>query len=91
MEACAQFQERGDAAVNLDRPLGWLNHARDQLEDGALARPILSDDADGARSRYVDRDILQGPKELVMASTAHQPAHQIEIGAMSLRVEGKTF
>src|SRR5262245_15413154 len=46
MEPHAQFEHGGDAAVDAHRSFGRTQGAGNQLEQRALARAILSDDAD---------------------------------------------
>jgi hypothetical protein len=59
IEAGAQFQQRGDAAVDDDRSGRGLEDAADQLQQGALAGAVAADDADRFAAPDVEGDILQ--------------------------------
>src|SRR5687768_17149064 len=46
MKAGADLQQRADTADQVDRARGRLGDTREDLEQGAFARPVASDDAD---------------------------------------------
>src|SRR5690606_37296062 len=42
----AEFQERGEVAIDLDRPPSWLVNVGNQAEQGALSCPVATDQSD---------------------------------------------
>ncbi len=61
VEAGADFQEAGYAALGADAASGGGGDAAQQLEQGALAGAVLADDAHHLALLYREGDMLQGP------------------------------
>ena len=59
VEAHADLEQRADAAAHLDAALAGLGHAREDLEQRALARPVATDDADNIALRDLEGDIVE--------------------------------
>src|SRR5690349_23665841 len=68
MEPCPDFQQRTHSALEIDVAGRWLDDARQDLEQRALARAVAPDDADDVAVRDVERDIAQRPESFDLAS-----------------------
>src|SRR5207253_11232503 len=58
MEAGADLDQRADAPADLDRTAAGREHPGDQLQQGRLAGPVLTDDAEGLAGSDVEVDVL---------------------------------
>ena len=74
MKAGAHLDERRDTAGEADLAGGRRGDARQQLEDGALARAVVADQAECFAAADFECDVLDGPEILDAART--QPPHQ---------------
>ena len=76
VEAGAQFQDGGNFAVDAHAAGGAVERAGQDLQQGALARPIAADHAHHLPAPNVEVDVLQRPK-FFMARLAgdHLPEH----------------
>lgn len=61
VEAGADFEEGGDAALVLDAAGAGRGDVREELEEGALAGAILADDAKDFALLYLEGDVTEGP------------------------------
>lgn len=59
VESGAQFQQGGDAAVNLQAAGGGFADAADELQQGAFAGAVAADDADGFAALDVKANVVQ--------------------------------
>ncbi len=64
MEASADFEQRRDAPADVDLPDRGRGDAREELQQRALARAVLADDADHVALLHAEIDVPQGPDEL---------------------------
>src|SRR5690606_2430786 len=62
VEARAELEQRSDAAFDVDFAVRRLRDPGEELEQRALARAVLADDADGAALRDVQVDVAQRPE-----------------------------
>ena len=62
IEAGAQFEQRGDAAVHRERCRGRLQNAGHHLQQGALAGAVFADDAEGFAAADFKAEIVQRPE-----------------------------
>lgn len=69
IEAAAELEQSSDAALNLDDAGGRLEDAGDDLQQGAFAGAIFSDDAEGLSAADGEGDIVEG-FEIAMAFEA---------------------
>ena len=67
MEAGANLQQAGDAATGLDAAGGGGGDAAEELQQGALAGTVLTDNADNIALLDLEVDVLQGPDVLTAA------------------------
>ena len=74
VKAGAQFDQRRDAAIDLDLALSGPRDAGHALEQRALAGAVAADHAVGASLGYRKRDVAQGLKRLVRLQIAQQAA-----------------
>ena len=74
MEAGAELDERGDAAVDRDRAFVGPRDAGDALEQRRLARSVAADDAVGAALRHAEGHAAQRRERLVRLQIADQAA-----------------
>ena len=70
VEAGAELEQRGDAAVDLDRARGGLQRAADDLQQRRLARAVAADDADRLAAPHLERDAVQRREIAVVAASA---------------------
>ncbi len=71
MEARAELEERRHTSTTLHAPGRRLDDAADDLEQRALARPIMADESDGASDGNVEIDVAERPEVFtVLASRA---------------------
>src|SRR5262245_30542511 len=61
IETHAQFEKGGDAAVDAHRSFGRMQGAGNQLEQGALACAILSDDTDRLTRQIAQINMTEHP------------------------------
>src|SRR5262249_52782350 len=76
VKAGADLQERCEAAVELGRAGAGAHHARENLEQRALAGAVATDDADDLAVGDLERDIVERA-ELFAPSAAPAAAEQI--------------
>ncbi len=76
MKPGAQFDERGNPAVDLDRAFVGPRDAGDALEQRRLPGSVLADDAVGAAFRHGERHAAQGRERFVGLQVANQAALQ---------------
>src|SRR3546814_11612771 len=67
IEAAAQFQQRGDAAVDAARALARGQRAGQHLQQGRLARAVAADDAHGLALPHLQVDPAPRPELAVVA------------------------
>ena len=67
VEACADFQEGGDAAAGADLARGGRGDAGKELQKRRFPRPVLADDAHDLALGHIERNVLQGPDEVGIA------------------------
>ena len=67
MESSADLKEGGDASANPDLASGGACDAREELQQGALASTILSDDAYDIALLNGEVDVLECPYVLAVA------------------------
>lgn len=60
MEARAQFQQGGDASVDLQCAGGGFADAADEFQQGAFARAVAANDTDGFAALDIEADIVEG-------------------------------
>lgn len=70
VEAGAELEEGGDAAVDLDGTRGRRERAGDELEQGGFAGAVAADDARGLAAADFEGDVAQGVEIAVAASGA---------------------
>ncbi len=73
MEAGAEVDQRGNAAVGGDRAAGRPGDARQQLERGRLPGAIGADQADGFAVTDGEADVAERPERLVLATLVAFP------------------
>ena len=61
MEAGADFQQTGHAAVEHHAAVGGLGDAAENFQQRAFARPVAADDAHDFAVLDIERDIVEGP------------------------------
>src|SRR5262249_8395795 len=64
MEASADFQEGTDAAADFRMSFGRLCNAREELEEGCLARAIPADQTDNFALHDIEMNIFHGPQDI---------------------------
>ena len=64
VEPGAHLEQRGDPPANVDLADGGRSDAREELQQRALARAVLADDADHVALLHAEIDVPQGPDEL---------------------------
>ena len=67
MEAGADLEHAGDAAVDLDPSARRLGDAAEDLQKRALAAAVRADDAEAFAGLHLERDVLQRPEFVVRA------------------------
>ena len=65
MEACAHLQEAPHGAAHHNLALGRIGDLGEDLEEGALARPVAADDAYAFPSFHGVIDVPQRPEHLL--------------------------
>ena len=77
----------GDPAAGADRALVGPHHAVDQLEQGALARPVQPHQADGLTLLDVEGDVVDGKELLLQRQSSHRGDGHLLEGAVVLHRE----
>src|SRR5690606_19158061 len=72
----AEFEQRPDAAADLDLAVGRPRRAREQRQQRALARAVLAEHADALALADLERDIAQRPVQFGRRRPARQRAEQ---------------
>ena len=72
VKSSAQFQQRRDAPVDIDRAGGGVQNPRDHLQERALAGAILPDDAERLAALHLKTDIVKRPEILVALQTVQR-------------------
>ena len=67
VEAGADFEEGGDAALILDAAGARRGDVGEELQEGALAGAVLADDAENLALLYFERDITESPDVIGVA------------------------
>jgi hypothetical protein len=62
VESRAQFQKRRDASMRDDAAAGGLQNAADDLQEGAFAAAVRTDDAQNFAAFHGERNVAQSPK-----------------------------
>src|SRR3981081_67363 len=70
METGAQLEERRDLSPGRDRTVVRAQDLGHALQERALARPVLADEAEGRAFCDVERHVAQGPELLVASPPA---------------------
>src|SRR5688500_14726823 len=70
MKTGSQFENRGDAALSLQGPCGWLRDSAEKLEQRALTRSILTDHAYGFARLDLEGHVLQRRERRVTRAAA---------------------
>ena len=65
VEAGADLQQAGDPAADDGPAGGRFGDAAEDLQQRALARPVAADDADDLALVDLERDVLEGPEDIV--------------------------
>src|SRR5262249_26465706 len=68
VEARADLEQAGDAALEKGTPLGRSRNARQDLQERRLARAVAADDAECLALRHVEGDVAQGPHEVTASA-----------------------
>ena len=69
VESGAEFEQRGDAAVNTDRAGSGMQDPGHHLQERALAGAVLPDDAEGLAALDLEADVVERPEILVALQT----------------------
>ena len=77
VEAGPELEQRGHPPARGDRAGRGLQDAADQLEQGALARAVRADEADGRPGLDLERDVLEGPEVLLVQVRAAEVDHPL--------------
>ncbi len=75
-----ELQQGRDPSEHVDRPCRRPQHARDDLQHGALARAVAPDDAQPLTGRDFQRDVFECP-EVVEAELAAHREQQVFLDA----------
>jgi hypothetical protein len=67
MEAGADFQEGANPSAHSDRSTGRFGNAREDFEQGRFARAVASHDAQYLAFFHVERNVFQGPNEVLLS------------------------
>ncbi len=86
VEAKAEFEQRGDATLDLDLAGGGVRGAGDEFEQGALAGAVDADDAERLARFDAEVEVAQHPGELV-ARSASEPFEEA-VAAAGVVAEG---
>ena len=70
VEAGAQLEQRGDAALHAHLPARRPDDPGDDLEERALARAVHADDAEGRAARDLDAHVPERPQLVVVRPAA---------------------
>src|SRR6266849_6202144 len=62
MKACADFEQRSDAAVDVGIAFGGFGDAREDLQQRALPSAVAADDADDFAALYFEGNVAQCPE-----------------------------
>ena len=65
----AQFEQRRDASVDIDRAGRRMQDSGDHLQQRALARSVLSDNAERLAALHLEADVVERPEILVALQT----------------------
>ena len=88
VEARAELEQRGDAAVLHDRPRGGPHDPGHALEQRRLARAVVAEEAEGLALVDVDGHVLERPELLVvgLAEVDHPLLERVGPGVVELEV-----
>ena len=64
----SNFEQRADAPAQLHLPGRWFGHARQDLQQGALACPVRTDQAECGSARHIERHVPKRPERADPAS-----------------------
>src|SRR3954453_10080429 len=87
VEAGAELQQRGEAALRAHLPGARLEDAGDALEQGRLARAVVPEDADGLPLLDGEVDVTEGPEVLVRRAAELEDALLHRIGPVRVEPE----
>ena len=79
VEAGADFQQATEAPGHVDAPRRGVNDAREDLEQGALARAVATENAKNFTRLHIEVDVAQGPEGravFVFSPAAAERRHQ---------------
>src|SRR5215831_15039141 len=86
MKPRTHFDQRRQTALNPHFARRGCGHAGQELQDGALAGAVVSDDAERLAARNLKRDILKRPEFVRAAADRTEPPKQA--ARPGARVEG---
>src|SRR5687768_668143 len=73
MERRAHFEQRGNATINIDPSIGWLQNSRNQLQQSAFAGAVSSDDSENFPLPHLKINIAQCPEFPVLNPSLQEP------------------
>jgi hypothetical protein len=77
IESGAEFQQRGDAASRFNGSAGRRKRPADDLQQGGLARPVATDDADGFALPDLEGNVVQRT-EFTVILFRYLPCHSLQ-------------
>jgi len=72
VEARTDLEKRADAAFKVDLALGGGRDSGEDLEEGALACAVSTDDAHHLSAIHIEVNVLEGPECVVLVSNTLQ-------------------
>src|SRR5215510_8540673 len=90
MKSGAEFQQRSYPAFHPDAPPGRLHNPRDELEQSALARAVVADDAHDLALAHFEAHVAQRLELLALGSPLQQ-ADSILLEAANLLARREVF
>ena len=85
MEAGAELDEGGDAAVHGQAALRRLRDARHELQQGRFARAVLPDDPEGGSPGHLEGDAIEGDELLALGEVGDEaPGEQRALQGLEL-------
>src|SRR5262245_19363037 len=88
VEAQPEFEDRRDAPPYIDRAAAGVEHAGDDLEQGALTRPVCPDDAEHLTAFDLEAHIVEGTEHAVPLFPGQNFEGEIERLVIDMEVLG---
>ena len=82
VEAGPELQEARDMTANVDAALRWRDDPRERLEEGALARPVGTDDREGLAVDEPKAHVAQGPERSIALTAANDRGKRLAEGVL---------